>query len=163
MFATADLIDEFETELQSCAIQFANFGGRRIFSGQVQTIACQEDNALVKSVLAEAGAGRVLVIDAGGSFRTAIVGDVLAALGAKNQWGGIIINGAVRDCARLSQVDIGVKALGTNPARSGKAGTGRCGVSLSLGGARFEPGNWVYCDDDGVVVAKRQLCEEITQ
>ncbi len=98
---------------------------------------CFQDNALLKSVLSEPGDGGVLVIDGDGSLHTALVGDLIAGLGVDNGWAGLIINGAVRDAAALRTLDIGIKALGTNPRKSSKTGDGerdvgrrvrRCGV-----------------------------------
>jgi regulator of ribonuclease activity A len=111
-----------------------------------------EDNALLKSVLSEPGDGAVLVIDGAGSLHTALVGDVIAGLGQSNGWAGIIVNGAVRDAATLRTLDIGIKALGTNPRKSAKTGQGERDVVVELGGILFVPGDIAYSDDDGIVV-----------
>ena len=110
--------------MRSCDLQLRQFGGRREFAGPISTVRCFEDNALLKSVLSEPGDGRVLVIDGGGSLHTALVGDVIAELGRSNGWAGLIVNGAVRDAATLRTLDIGIKALGTNPRKSTKTGAG---------------------------------------
>ena len=150
--ATADLVDELGSAARSCDVQFRQFGGRAMFAGAISTVRCFQDNALLKSVLSEPGAGRVLVIDGGGSLHTALIGDVIAGLGASNGWAGIIVNGAVRDAATLRTIDIGIKALGTNPRKSTKTGAGERDVVVELGGIRFAPGDIAYCDDDGIVV-----------
>ena len=123
-----------------------------MFAGRISTVRCFQDNALLKSVLSEPGNGRVLVIDRAGSLHAALVGDVIAGLGETNGWAGIIVNGAVRDAATLRTIDIGIKALGTNPRKSTKTGTGQRDVVVQLGGIRFVPGDIAYCDDDGIVV-----------
>ena len=115
---TADLVDEIGPDVRSCDLQFGQYGGRSQFAGPITTVRCFEDNALLKSVLSEPGNGGVLVIDGDGSLHTALVGDVIAGLGVDNGWAGLIINGAVRDAATLRTLDIGIKALGTNPARA---------------------------------------------
>ena len=69
-------------------------------------------------MLSEPGNGGVLVIDGGGSLHCALVGDIIAGLGVDNGWAGLIVNGAVRDSAMLRGLDIGVKALGTNPRKT---------------------------------------------
>jgi regulator of ribonuclease activity A len=94
----------------------------------------------------------VLVIDGGGSLHTALVGDVIAELGRSNGWAGLILNGAVRDAATLRTLDIGIKALGTNPRKSTKSGSGDRDVVVSLGGVEFRPGDVAFSDDDGIVV-----------
>ncbi len=150
--ATADLVDEIGPDVRSCDIQFRQFGGRSEFAGPISTVRCFQDNALLKSVLSEPGDGRVLVIDGDASLHTALVGDVIAELGRSNGWAGLIINGAVRDASTLRTLDIGIKALGTNPRKSTKTGAGDRDVTVSLGGVTFTPGDIAYSDDDGIVV-----------
>jgi regulator of ribonuclease activity A len=150
--STADLYDEHGEALQSCDLQFRQFGGRATFSGAAVTVRCFQDNALLKSVLSEPGSGRVLVVDGGGSLHTALIGDLIAGLGVTNGWAGVIINGAVRDVAALRTLDIGVKALGSNPRKSGKTGSGERDVPVSFGGVTIRPGDLVTSDDDGIVV-----------
>lgn len=149
---TADLVDDIGPDVRSCDVQFRQFGGRTQFAGPVTTVRCFEDNALLKSVLSEPGAGRVLVIDGGGSLHTALVGDVIAELGRSQGWAGLIVNGAVRDAATLRSLDLGIKALGTNPRKSAKSGAGERDITVSLGGVDFRPGELAFSDDDGIVV-----------
>lgn len=156
-FATADLIDEFGDELVGCSTQFHSYGGRTRFSGAVETVQCLEDNALLKSVLATPGAGRVLVVDGEASLRRALMGDMIAASAVANGWSGVVINGAVRDVVALRDLDLGVKALGSNPRKSTKNGRGETGVPVSFGEAEIRPGMWLYSDEDGIVLASRDL------
>lgn len=149
---TADLVDEIGSDVRSCDLQFRQYGGRTEFAGPISTVRCFQDNALLKSVLSTPGEGGVLVVDGAGSLHTALVGDVIAELARSHGWAGLIIHGAVRDSAALRGIDIGIKALGTNPRKSTKAGTGRRDVEIALGGVVFVPGETVYSDDDGIVV-----------
>jgi regulator of ribonuclease activity A len=149
---TADLVDEIGPDVRSCDLQLRQFGGHTQFAGPVTTVKCFQDNALLKSVFSEPGNGGVLVIDGGGSLHAALVGDVIAGLGVDNGWVGLIINGAVRDASTLRTLDIGVKALGTNPRKSGKTGDGQRDVNVAFGGVTFTPGDIAYSDDDGIVV-----------
>jgi len=149
---TADLVDEIGPDVRSCDLQFRQYGGRSQFAGPISTVRCFQDNALLKSMLSEAGEGRVLVIDGDGSLHTALVGDLIAALARDNGWAGVIINGAVRDAATLRTLDVGIKALGTNPRKSTKTGDGQRDVIVEFGGVLFAPGDIVYSDDDGIVV-----------
>ncbi|MCX2933463.1 ribonuclease E activity regulator RraA [Mycobacterium sp. CVI_P3] len=150
--ATADLVDDIGPEVRSCDVQFRQFGGRTEFTGPISTVRCFQDNALLKSVLSEPGDGRILVIDGDASLHTALVGDVIADLGRSNGWAGLIVHGAVRDAATLRTIDIGIKALGTNPRKSTKTGAGERDVTVSFGGVSFVPGELAYSDDDGIVV-----------
>lgn len=149
---TADLVDSIGPDVRSCDVQFRQFGARAEFAGPISTVRCFQDNALLKSILSEPGDGRVLVIDGDGSVHTALVGDVIAELARSNGWAGLIINGAVRDSATLRGMEIGIKALGTNPRKSTKTGAGERDVEVTLGGVTFAPGEIAYSDDDGIVV-----------
>ncbi|MEU8800322.1 ribonuclease E activity regulator RraA [Spirillospora sp. NPDC048819] len=156
-FATADLMDDFGDELRSCETQFLRYGGRASFAGPVSTVRCHRDNGLVKKLLNTPGEGRVLVVDGGGSLASALMGDMIAAAAVANGWGGVLINGAVRDVAAMRELDIGAKALGTNPRKSAKDGAGEVDVPVTFGGMEFRPGDWLYSDEDGIVVAERDL------
>lgn len=149
---TADLVDEIGPGVRSCDVQFLQFGGRTRFAGRISTVRCYQDNALLKSALSEPGDGGVLVIDGKGSLHTALVGDLIAELARSNGWAGLIVNGAVRDAVALRGIDIGIKALGTNPRKSGKTGAGERDAVVNLGGVTFVPGEVLYSDDDGIVI-----------
>jgi regulator of ribonuclease activity A len=150
--ATADLLDEHGEQASVCELELRQYGGVRAFAGPISTVRCYEDNLLLKQQLAEPGEGRVLVVDGGGSVRVALVGDKVAALARDSGWAGVVINGAVRDVATLPGVEVGIRALGSNPRRSAKEGTGELGVPLVFGGVTFKPGATLYSDDDGIVV-----------
>jgi regulator of ribonuclease activity A len=150
--STADLYDRHGAALGSCDVQFRSFGGRHRFGGTAVTIRVHDENLLVKAAVAEPGRGRVLVIDGGGSCHSALLGDNMAAQAVENGWEGIVVYGAVRDVALLAHLDIGILAVGSNPRRSHKNGTGERDVVIGFGGAAFAPGDRVTADDDGVVV-----------
>jgi regulator of ribonuclease activity A len=156
-FATVDLVDAHSDVLKSCATQFRQFGGHSSFSGPIRTIRCLEDNALIKQTLGTPGRGAVLVVDGGASLRSALVGDLIAGLGQKNGWSGLVLNGAVRDTRALGTLAIGIKALGSNPWRSAKTGAGQLDVAVSFGGVDFHPGHWLYSDEDGIVVSEHKV------
>ncbi|MFI7032966.1 ribonuclease E activity regulator RraA [Microbispora rosea] len=156
-FATADLYDAHGDALRSCVTQFRSYGSRARFSGQIATVRCLEDNALVKQVLATPGEGRVLVVDGGGSLRTALLGDMIATSAMENGWAGVVINGAVRDTAALAGFDLGIKALGANPRKSAKTGLGEIDVPVNFGDVTFAPGAWLYSDEDGILISDQRL------
>ena len=149
---TADLVDDIGPDVRSCDVQFRQFGARMQFAGPITTVRCSHDNALLKSILSTPGDGGVLVVDGGASLHTALVGDLIAELARSNQWAGLIVHGAVRDAAALRDMEIGIKALGTNPRKSEKTGAGERDVTLSFGGVAFVPGDIAYSDDDGIVI-----------
>jgi len=147
---TTDLCDEYP-DARACELQFRIYG-RRAFQGNIRTVRCLEDNALLRRVLSQPGQGNVMVVDGGGSLRTALMGDLMARLAMQNGWAGAVIYGAVRDVGALDNLDFAVKALGSIPKRSGKTGTGEVDVPVTFGGITFSPGHWLCSDEDGVVV-----------
>lgn len=157
MFATADLYDAHEEALTVLPPGFLSFGQRDAFSGEVATVQALEDNTQVKAVLSTPGNGRVLVVDGGGSMRCALVGDNIAKLAIDNGWSGIVVFGCIRDAAVIDQMDIGVRALGTNPRKSVKRDAGVCDLPVCIGGAWVRPGMYLYADRDGVVLSEQEL------
>lgn len=156
-FRTADLCDQFADELEVCEPLFFNYGGTPRFAGPAATIKCFEDNSRVRDLVAEPGGGRVLVIDAGGSMRRAVLGDLLAQKAVDNGWLGVIVFGCIRDSAAISAMPLGVRALGTLPMKTDKRGEGQRDLPVRFAGVTFRNGDWVYADEDGIVVARREL------
>ncbi|WP_010525294.1 ribonuclease E activity regulator RraA [Nesterenkonia sp. F] len=154
MTSTADLYDEHGEDLQSLALPLRDYGGAAAFAGQIRTVKCYEDNALLKQVLAEPGEGAVLVVDAAGSLDRAVLGDMIAAMAAENGWSGVVVHGAVRDVAVLRTVDLGIKALGSNPRKSTKTAQGVVDDVVDFGGVTFRPGWRLVADEDGVLVER---------
>lgn len=154
---TTDLVDAHDDKVQFCELPFLKFGRVRSFSGPIATVKTFEDNTLLRAYLSEAGNGRVMVVDGGGSKRLAILGDLIADIMIKSGWAGIVINGSIRDSAELDQMNCGVFALGVSPKKSSKDNVGKRDVTVRFGGATFEPGAYVYCDADGVLVSAEKL------
>jgi regulator of ribonuclease activity A len=154
MIVTADIYDQHGEALASCTTQFRDFGGQAAFTGPVETLQVHHDNQLVKEILNSPGDGRVLVVDGQGSLETALMGDMIAAAAVANGWAGVIIFGAVRDSVVLGTLDLGVKALGTNPRKSAKDGVGTRGKPVTFGGVTFTPGATVWADPDGILVER---------
>jgi regulator of ribonuclease activity A len=155
--ATADLYDVHGESLRVAAPIFRDFGGRLVFEGPVAIVKVFEDNSLVRAMLEQPGNGRVLVVDGGGSLRCALVGDMLGELGVKNGWQGMVVYGCIRDSEPLSKMSLGLKAIGTNPRKSIKKGEGDRDVSVRFAEITINPGDYLYADQDGIVVAGCQL------
>jgi regulator of ribonuclease activity A len=160
-FATTDLCDAHEPAIESGDLQvmapgLRSFGMRSKFAGQAATLKLFEDNLLLAEAVRSAGAGRVLVVDAGGSIRCAVMGGNLAKAAEKNGWAGVVIAGAIRDVGEIAACDIGVLALAVNPRRPAKR-TGERDVMVTVQGARITPGNWIYADADGAIVSTHVL------
>ena len=154
---TTDLCDAHEEMVRVVEPMFSSFSGRASFFGRIATLKLFEDNSLVRKTLESAGEGRVLVIDGGGSLRRALVGDQLAALGVKNVWAGIVVYGCIRDSRAIGDMDIGVFAIDTHPMKTLKKNVGDADIPVTFGGVTFNPGEWLYADEDGVLVSESAL------
>ena len=154
---TTDLCDAYPTRVRAAEPVFRDFGGRSAFAGPIVTLKVFADNALVRSALETPGNGRVLVIDGGGSTRSALVGGNLAKLAVQNGWEGIVVFGCIRDTAEIAACDLAVKALAAHPMKSAKNGHGDRDVAVTFAGVSFEPGAWIYGDADGLIVADGPL------
>lgn len=155
-YVTPDLCDAYP-DVRVVTPMFRNFGGRKSFGGQVVTVKCFEDNSRVKELLATPGAGKVLVVDGGASMRCALLGDLIGESAVKHQWEGVIVYGCVRDVDALGQLDLGVQALAAMPMKSVRKGIGETGVRLSFGGVVIEDGEYIYADNNGVIVSDKKL------
>ena len=155
--STPDLCDQYAEVLQVAEPIFLGFGAHDHFSGSIATLKCFEDNSLVREAVAEAGQGKVLVVDGGGSMRRALLGDQLAAKAVSNGWHGIIINGCLRDVDDINAMNLGVRALGCHPLKTDKRGEGQRDIALQFAGIHWCPGNYVYADNNGVILAPNKL------
>lgn len=159
-WTTPDLCDAHPERVRVVTgIQWKSFGGLKAFGGPCDTVKCFEDNSRVKEQLAARGDGKVLVVDGGGSLRNALIGDMIADKAVRTGWAGVIIFGACRDVDALAELDIGVVALGCVPVKSVRRSEGRLNVPVAFGGVVFNPGEYVYADANGVIVAEQSLIE----
>ncbi len=161
-FATCDLCDANEDRLADGSLHvlppvFRDFGKHARFAGPARTLKVFEDNVLVRAALETPGEGSVLVVDGGGSLRCALVGGNLGALAQKNGWAGIVVYGCVRDSAELKQCEIGIRALASHPRRSIRKGVGERDLAVDIAGVSVRPGEWVYADEDGMLVSRTKL------
>jgi regulator of ribonuclease activity A len=155
--STPDLCDAHPESVRVVAPLFKNYGGRAAFGGPIATVKCFEDNSQVKECLGRPGEGRVLVVDGGGSFRCALLGDLLAALAVENGWAGVIVHGCIRDVDAIADMSLGVQALAAVPLKSVRKGLGETEVPVTFGNVTFHPGNFVYADNNGIIVSAQRL------
>lgn len=164
-FVTCDLLDDHpEKKLQVVTPSmdgkfFKSYGARKSFGGQVVTVKCFEDNSRVKELLATEGTGKVLVVDGGASMRCALMGDLIAESAVKNHWNGVVIYGCIRDVDAIATLDLGVHALAAIPQKSNRKGAGETDIQLSFGGVNIQTGDYIYADNNGIVIANEQLAD----
>ncbi len=154
---TPDLCDEYPDLVQVVEPMFNNYGAKESFGGEIVTVKCFEDNSVVKEQVGTPGHGKVLVVDGGASMRAALLGDMLAEKAAENGWEGIIVYGCIRDVDVIAETELGVQALSTHPMKTDKRGLGDLNVPVTFGGVTFKPGNFVYADNNGIIVSPQKL------
>jgi len=156
-FTTADLCDEHSEEAQIVSPGLMSYGGNPKFYGRIVTLKLFEDNSLLRDLLDEPGNGRVIVVDGGGSMRCALLGDMLASKAVQNGWNGLVINGCIRDSAKINAMAIGIRALATHPLKSVKKGIGEKNLPVKFSCVEFRPGYYLYADEDGILIAANPL------
>lgn len=164
-FKTADLCDELCEESPNNQCEFAqvsgntfiSYGGKNKFHGEIVTLKIFEDNQLLRDQLSSDGTGKVLVVDGGSSMRRALFGDTLASIAIENGWSGLLMNACIRDSVELATMQLGIFALGTHPHKSTKTGAGELNISVTFAGLNFEPADFIYLDEDGIVVSEKPL------
>lgn len=156
-YLTPDLCDKYPDLVRVVEPIFKNYGGKSSFGGQIVTIKCHEDNSVVKETAGTAGNGKIIVVDGGGSLLRALLGDLIAQNAVQNGWEGFIIYGCIRDVDAISTMNLGVKALNTNPLKTEKKGIGDLNIPVSFGGVTFKPGEYVYADSNGIIVSSKPL------
>ncbi|USD40664.1 putative 4-hydroxy-4-methyl-2-oxoglutarate aldolase [Vibrio sp. SCSIO 43135] len=154
---TPDICDKFEDEVTLINLPLQNFGMRSAFWGEIVTVRCYHDNSKVREMLSTNGKGKVLVVDGHGSCQKALMGDQVALMAIKNNWEGVVIYGAVRDVAAMSEMDLGIKALGSSPFKTEKRGAGDVNVTLTIHNEMIQPGDYIYADWNGVLMSKKLL------
>ena len=152
-----DLFDQYQQQLQLAEPIFNDYGGKAIFSGEIVTVSCFNDNSKVKELVATDGSGKVMVVDGKGSLTRALLGDMLAEKAVKNGWQGIVINGCIRDAGTIATLPLGVKALGCNPIKTEKRGVGNININVSFAGIEFKAGYYIYGDSNGLAISDKQL------
>ena len=153
---TCDISDKLHPDVQYLEPVYKSYGAKTSFSGRIVTIKCYEDNSLVEKALKANGKDSVLVIDAGGSMNCAMLGDKRAADAIKNEWEGILVHGLIRDSSTINKMEISILALGVCPLKSIKNGAGDSNLTVNFSGVTFTPGEYLYADEDGVIVIKEK-------
>ena len=153
---TCDISDQLHPDVQYLEPVYKSYGGKTSFSGRIVTVKCYEDNSLVEEALKSNGKNSILVVDAGGSMNCAMLGDKRATDAIKNEWEGILVHGLIRDSATIKGMKIGILALGVCPLKSIKNGVGDSNLIVNFSGITFTPGEYLYADEDGVIVIKEK-------
>jgi len=157
-FKTADLCDENQDKkIQILSSNFKNYGGKKIFKGQVETIKLDKSNwGLIELLKTGNGKGKVLVVDVNEAFY-GVIGDRLSLIAQQAKYEGFIVNGYVRDIFDTKRFDIVLFALGTCPLRNFDKTTSERGIDLFFGKVNFKENDYIYGDEDGIIVCSERL------
>jgi 4-hydroxy-4-methyl-2-oxoglutarate aldolase len=121
-------------------------------AGPAFTVVAEDDHLPVMSALGEASPGDVLVIATNGGSR-AVFGELVATEASRRGLAGIVADGLCRDLRGLRRIGLPIFARGTTP-RSGTAvSRAPLGATIVCGGVEVSPGDIVFGDDDGVLIA----------
>lgn len=155
-FYTSDLCDKYKDDVQVALPLFKSYGGKSYFEGEIVTIRLQDNNKDLVTLLKTNGKGKVAVVDVDAKY-VAVVGDILMGFAQENHWSGILINGYVRDIVNTKNIEVGLFALGTCPKKCPEPSNADIGITLNFAGVKFENGNYIYADEDGIIVSKTPL------
>jgi 4-hydroxy-4-methyl-2-oxoglutarate aldolase len=127
-------------------------------AGPAFTIVAQDDHLPVMSALAEAAPGDVLVIATNGGSR-AVFGELFATEASRRGLAGIVADGFCRDLRGLRRIGLPVFARGTTPRSGTTVSRAAHGETIVCGGVEVSPGDIVFGDDDGLLIAAAQRIE----
>jgi 4-hydroxy-4-methyl-2-oxoglutarate aldolase len=131
-------------------------------AGPAFTVVAEDDHLPVMSALGEAQPGDVLVIATDGGSR-AVFGELVATEASRRGLAGIVADGFCRDLRGLRAIGLPVFARGTTP-RSGTAvSRAALGARIVCGGVEVSPGDVVFGDDDGLLIAAAERIEPALQ
>ncbi|GGF10350.1 4-hydroxy-4-methyl-2-oxoglutarate aldolase [Halobacillus andaensis] len=156
---TADICDRVPEKVRIVDPSFLSLGKKKSFFGPIFTVKVKDDNVLVRKALETIPGGSVLVVDGIASKNCALLGGNLAEIAARRGLAGIIINGYIRDRMEVCEAGTGVIALGSIPLKSRKEGKGEENIAVEFGNVRWNPNDYVYVDEDGILVASEKLHE----
>jgi regulator of ribonuclease activity A len=156
-YNTSELCDIYLDQVDVIEPMFNSYGGRSSFGGQITTVKCFEDNALLRTVLQQPGVGRVLLVDGGGSLRRALIDADIAQLAMENEWEGLIVYGSVRNVDDLDELEIGIQAIASIPVGADQQGVGDIDIAVNFGGVTFLPEDHIYADNTGVILSPEPL------
>lgn len=156
-FYTADLCDKYPNDVRVLNPLFQSFGGKCSVMGKIVTLKLPGSNvSLVQFLKTTQGDGKILVIDVDAQY-TAVVGENMMKFAFKNNWSALIVNGYVRDTVQTKAINVGLFALGVCPKKTMQPQEGALHVSLHFAGVSFQEGDFLYADEDGIILSQALL------
>lgn len=128
--------------------------------GKAHTVVCEDDFLTVIKGLHDAQAGEVLVVDTRDS-RRAVAGELFANEALRKGLAGIVVDGAVRDSEKIRALSLPVYSRSITPVAGTTQKIFETQVSIRCGGVEVNPGDVIFGDDDGIVVASEEELAEL--
>lgn len=110
------------------------------------------DNLMIHAGVKLAEPGDVLVVDAGGFTNAGLWGELLTLAAQMREIKGLVIDGGIRDCKEIEEMDFPVFSKGINARGGYKNNPGSINCTISCGGISVNPGDIIVGDENGVVV-----------
>lgn len=157
-YKIADLCDlNQDKKIQVLSSNFKSYGGKKGFFGQVTTIKLDKSNwDLLDLLKNENGEGKIVIVDVN-EAPYGVVGDKLSTFAVNNNYKALIINGYVRDTEEVKKINVGLYALGSCALRNFEKTKAQKGIELNFGNVTFNENDYIYADEDGVIVSSEKL------
>ena len=120
-----------------------------------------DDNLAILRAFEFCRPGDVMVIDADGGLKNAVVGGILSFYGATIGLSGMVIDGSIRDVAEIAERTFPVYARGVNHRGPYKDGPGAINVPVSIGGMAVNPGDIIVGDQDGLLAFPQSMAADL--
>lgn len=135
--------------------------GGRILGRAFTVKTAPGDNLMVHKAIDMAAPGDVIVVDAGGAQRNAIIGEIMSTLAASKKIAGFVIDGPIRDVDSLGKSTFPVFARAISHRGPYKEGPGEINVTVSVDGMVVHPGDIIVGDHDGVFAIRPDVADEL--
>lgn len=156
------VIGDCAQRLQAFPAGFHHYCGRQQFAGPALTVRVRPgDNLFLHKALDLAQPGDVIIVDADGATRSAIIGAMMTNYAKTRGIEAMVIDGAIRDVRELAQIDLAVLARGATPNGPFKSGPGEIGQPISCGGIAVAAGDLIVGDEDGALVIPAAEVEKV--
>jgi len=161
-FAVANMSDAMSRTNGTTDMRPFHKGGRLL--GRAFTVkTAPGDNLMVHKALEMAAPGDVIVVDAGGVQRNAIIGEIMSTFAAKRKLAGIVIDGPIRDVESIGKSTFPIFARGISHRGPYKEGPGEINVAVSIDGMVVHPGDIVIGDPDGLLAIRPHDAEQLVK
>jgi len=158
--AVANISDNLDRAVGAMGILPYHKNG--VMAGRAFTVkTAPGDNEFIYKALDQIAPGDVIVVDGGGYMNRALIGEVMSSIARSRGSAGIVIYGAIRDCADIYTQDFPVYAKGVCHLGPYKNGPGELNIPVNIGGMIVNPGDIIVGDTDGIVAIRPEIAAKL--